>query len=85
MQEMYILPLKKPGLRYLSRLSKRSDICFFKKEEIISNEVRIGGSLASDSTLSHILKIFWQHGFCDCFCIEKRSLKASVMPEDLNI
>ena len=37
------------------------------------------------STLSHILKIFWQHGFCDCFCIEKRSLKASVMPEDLNI
>ena len=57
----------------------------FKKEEIIPNEVRIGGSLPSDSTLSHILKIFWQHDLCDCFCIEKRSLKASVMPEDLNI
>ena len=31
MQKVYILPLWKPGLRHLSRLSKKSNICFKKK------------------------------------------------------
>ena len=31
MLEVYILPLKKPGLRHLSRLSKKSNIRFKRK------------------------------------------------------
>ena len=31
LQEVYILPLKKPGLRHLSQLSKKSNIRFVKK------------------------------------------------------
>ena len=51
MQEVYILSLKKPGLRHLSRLSKS------RKEEIILNEVRIGGSPLIKATLS----VSWWH------------------------
>ena len=39
MQEVYILPLKKPGLRHLSRLSKKVEHTLY--EEIILNEVRL--------------------------------------------
>ena len=43
MQEVHILPLKKASLRHLSRLSKKLIIRFIK-EEIILNEVGVGGS-----------------------------------------
>ena len=42
MQEVYILPLTKPGLRHLLQLSKKSNIRL--KEEIILIEVGVGGS-----------------------------------------
>ena len=34
MQEVYILPLKKPGLQHLSRLSKKSNIRILRELNI---------------------------------------------------
>ena len=48
MQEVYILPLKKPGLRHLSRLSKKLNI---RSERKILNGVRVGGSPQIKGTL----------------------------------
>ena len=41
-KNVYILPLKKPGLRHLLRLSKKVEHTL--QEEIILNEVGAGGS-----------------------------------------
>ena len=49
MQEVYLLPLKKPSLRHLWRLSKKVKNTL--QEEIILNEVRVGGSPPIKGTL----------------------------------
>ena len=54
MQEVYILPLKKPGLRHLSRLSKKVEHTL--EEEIILNEIRIGESPPINGTLVRAAK-----------------------------
>ena len=55
MQEVYILPLKKPGLRYtgIYRIYKKK-VEHTLSEEIILNENRLGGSPLIKGTLFHI-------------------------------